>query len=125
MDSMLKDILITLRGALQHDMACFMKQTTTEIEAIGERVVHIENKLGDYAQAHNEVVDAHKELIEDICNIKMKMVDLEDCSRRKKVKFTGIPEMIPLADLRPFLQKMIAELLPSTKSHELVIDRAH
>lgn len=124
LDSIHKDMLITIREALQHAMASFMKQTNNETKAIGNRVDHIGNKLGNYTQAHNEVVDSHENLAEEIRNMKLKMADVEDRSCRNNVKFRGIPEMVSSVDLRPFLQKIIAELLPSTKSHELVIDRA-
>lgn len=105
------------------DMAGFMTQTTRELEVIGERVNHIEHKLGDYARAHSKVIDAHKDLTEDISNMKLKRA--EDRSCRNNAKFRGIPETFPSTELCPYLQKMIAELLPSVKPQELVIDRAH
>ena len=37
-DSTMKDMLITLQGALQHDMSSFMEQTKVEMEALGNRV---------------------------------------------------------------------------------------
>lgn len=36
------------RGALQHDMASFMHSTRKELEAIGDRMDYIENKMGDF-----------------------------------------------------------------------------
>lgn len=33
--------------------------------------------------------------------------------------------MVSPAELGPYLQKMIAEMLPATKPHELTTDRAH
>lgn len=68
-DSAIKDMLITFRGTLHHDMSNFMRQ----IDALGERVDHIENKLSDYTLAHNEVVDANQDLAEKISNMKIKM----------------------------------------------------
>lgn len=53
LDSALKDMLITLRGALQHDMANFMRPKNRDIATIGDRVDHLENKMSDYALAHN------------------------------------------------------------------------
>lgn len=125
LDSALKDMLITLRGALQHDMSNFMKQTNKEIAAIGDRVDYIENKLSDYALAYNEVVDTHDNLADKIRNLKIKMADIEDHSRPNNVKFRGISKTIPPAELCPYLQKMIAELQPVTKTHKLAIHRAH
>lgn len=86
---------------------------------------HIENKLSDYTLAHNEVVDTHDGLAEEICNMRIKMADIEDRSCRNNVKFRGILKTFSLAELHPYLQKTIAELLPETNTQKLVIDMAH
>lgn len=52
-------MLLSLRGALQHDMANFMLST---LEALGDRVVYVETKMGDFTQSHNELVDPHFEV---------------------------------------------------------------
>lgn len=96
-----------------------MKQTKVDLKTLGDRVDHIENRMGDYAQARgNELIDAHDNLTEEIRNNKIKMVDLEAQFRHNNVKFRGIAESVPATELRPFIQKMIAELLPSVKHHE-------
>lgn len=58
---------------MQPDIASFMKQTRVEIEALGDRMDHIENRMGDYVWTHSEVADAHDDSVEDIRNIKIKM----------------------------------------------------
>lgn len=124
----MKDMLITLRGALQHDMSCFMKQIKVEMEALGNRVDQVEFNMTDYAQAHNELVDAHDALLDEMRTMKIKtkkLKDLEDCSRRNNIKFRGIAESVPAAELRSYLQKMIAELLPDVQGQDLTIDRVH
>lgn len=45
---------------------------------IGERVGHVENKIGDFAIAHNELVDAHNNNEEELQKCKLKIADLED-----------------------------------------------
>lgn len=124
-DSTMKDMLITLRGALQHDMSCFMKQTKVEMEALGNRVDQVEFNMTDYAQAHNELIDAHDALLDEMRTMKIKMADLEDRSRRNNITFRGIAESVPAAELRSYLQKMIAELLPDVQGQDLTIDRVH
>lgn len=86
-DTTIKDIIMPLRGALQYDMKCFINQYKKEIDALGERVEYVENKMCDFTDAHNELVDAHFELEDEIKNLKLKVTDLEDRSRRNNVKF--------------------------------------
>lgn len=50
---------------------------------------HIETKMGDFSKAHNELVDTHIDMEEDVKNIKLKMADLEDKSHGNNVKFRG------------------------------------
>lgn len=85
---------------------------------------HIENKMGDFAMAHNELGDAHNEQEEKVKLLKS-MTDLEDRSRRDNAKFRGITERILPADLDQYVQQMISTLLPSVPEREFVVDRAH
>lgn len=71
------------------------------------------------------MVYAHDDLKEEAQNIEIKMADLEDRSRQNNIKFRGIAGSIPAAELQSLLQKMIAELLPTVRPHELINDRAH
>lgn len=48
---------------------------------MGKRVHHVENKVGEFAVAHNELVDAHNEAEDALTAIKSKLADLEDRSR--------------------------------------------
>lgn len=91
LDTDLKDLILSLRGALQQDMKCFIQQSKKETEAIGERVDYVEQKICDFTEAHNELVDAHFEMEEEIKRLKLKVADLEDRSRRNNIKFRGIP----------------------------------
>lgn len=62
LDTTIKDMIMSLRGALQHDMINFMHKSKVEIEALGERVDYMENKMCDFTSAHNDLVDSHFEL---------------------------------------------------------------
>lgn len=83
-----------------------MKQTRVEIEALGDRMDHIENRMGDYVWAHSEVADAHDDSVEDIRNIKIKMAALEDHSHQDNVRFQGIAESAPATDLAYLYKKL-------------------
>lgn len=84
LNTSLKNMCLSLRGALQHDMANFMVST---LKALGDRVDYVENNMGDFTQAHNELVDAHFEVEEELMVLKLKVADLEDRSKRNNIKF--------------------------------------
>lgn len=96
-----------------------------EIEDLGERVDYIENKMTDFTNAHNKLVDDHFALKEEVKQLKLKVADLEDRSKRNNVKLRGIPENVKNNYLKKFLQKVIIDLIPTLQNQELVIDRAH
>lgn len=81
-----------------------------EADDLGDRVQYVEDKMGDFAVAHNELVDSHNEAEDELLAIKSKLANLEDCSRRNNVKFRGVAETIPPADLRNHIQQLIAAL---------------
>lgn len=86
----LKEMLLTLKSAIQHDMHEFMQNSKREIDRMGERVEYIEEKMGDFTEAHNDLVDAHFELKDKIKQLKLKVADLEEGSRCNNAKFRGI-----------------------------------
>lgn len=124
-DTDLKEMLLSLRGALQQDMLSFMQKSKMEMDALGERVDYIEHKMNDFTEAHNDLVDSHVDLEDEIKHLKLKVSDLEDRSRRNNIKFRGIPENIKNSDLKQFLCRMMSDLIPTISPQELVIDRAH
>lgn len=55
-DSMLKEILLSLRVALQQDISTLMCKTQRELEVLVECVDYVENKINEFTMAHNELV---------------------------------------------------------------------
>lgn len=47
---------------------------------------HVEDKMGDFAAAHNKLVDAYNGREEEMQAIKCKLADHEDRSRRNNIK---------------------------------------
>lgn len=124
-DITMKDMLLTLRGALQKDMAAFMKSTHRELSIIGDRVDYVEQRMDEFTGAHNELVDAHSEIEEELKQLKLKVADIEDRSRRNNIKFRGIPEAVKPADLTSFLQQLMMKTIPELTAADVTIDRAH
>lgn len=61
LDTTLKDMLVFLRGTLHSDMISFIALIKSIFSDIGERVNYVENKMWEFATAHNELMDAHKD----------------------------------------------------------------
>lgn len=119
LDTTLKDMLISLRSTIYADM---MRKFNTELTAVGDRVDHIEGKMGDYATTINYLIDAQEASDEEQTSIKAKLADLEDRSRRNYMKIKGIPESVHSLDSRPYVTKMFSELLPDLTPIEIEID---
>lgn len=60
-DSTLKDMLVSLRSSLHADRIECMRGFKTDINELGERVDHVEHKMGDFASSFNSLVDAHND----------------------------------------------------------------
>lgn len=61
MDSVLKDMLVSLRTAIHTDMVQLMNQCISEVNVVSERVSHIENKMGEFTDTFNDMVDAYND----------------------------------------------------------------
>lgn len=63
-----------------------------EVAELGDRVDHMVDKMGKFAEAHNDLLDAHRDTEDNITQLKMKIADLEDRSwhnRPKKIHTTN------------------------------------
>lgn len=59
LDTTLKEMLLSLRSIIQSDMIPLVQQFKQYISSLGNRVEHMEVKMGDYADTINDLVDAH------------------------------------------------------------------
>lgn len=57
-------------------MAC-MRKFNSDLTALGDRIDHLEDKMGEYATTINNVIDAH-DTVEDQNLFKAKPADLEE-----------------------------------------------
>lgn len=121
----MKDMLLTLRGAIQQDLAAFMHSTKSDMSAFSSRVGYVEKKMKEFTLAHNVLVDAHFDVEDEIKAMRIKMADMEDRARRNNIKFRGIPESIKPAELTAYLQKLMTTALPSLWPADVIIDRVH
>lgn len=95
------------------------------MQALGERIKHIEKNIENYSISFKTMVDALNEQKEDITWIKDKIIDLEARSRRNNLKIRGIPESVASPQLAQYVHTLVSSLLPSLLAHELIVDRVH
>lgn len=62
--------------------------------------------------AHNVMVDAHSHHDTELQQLKLKIADLEDRSRRNYIKSSGIQELVAPDTLVPYIQQLMEHLLP-------------
>lgn len=82
-------------------------------------VTHIESKMSDITISVNDLVDAHSDKEEEMGGIKAKLADLEDGSRRNKVKIRGVLETIQPAALKDYFVQPMATFIPDTPTSYL------
>lgn len=124
-DTVLKEMLMSLRSSLHQDMLQTVQKCQAEVHSLGERVNQIEITLDSHASSFNAMVDAHANQSDDVSWIKDKLSDLEDRSRRNNLKVRGIPESIPALQLPQYVQELFTALLPAMSALELTVDRVH
>ncbi|CAH2306588.1 Hypothetical predicted protein [Pelobates cultripes] len=93
-----------------------------EISNIGDRTSHLENRTEELCAAHNEVVDKVQKLQEND-SLKLKLPDMEDRSRRKNVRFQGIPEDVSYDALPAYILSICEALVPGLPESAWAFDR--
>ncbi|OCT56175.1 hypothetical protein XELAEV_18000710mg [Xenopus laevis] len=104
----------TLMGHMSH----FAKETDL-------RVTKLENQIAEMTVEHNELVDAHRELMGEAKWMKEKIADGEDRNRRNNVKLRGVPESVSDDDLKGYGIDLLKTTFPSLSESELTVERAH
>lgn len=74
MDTVLKDILLSLRSSIQAYMMSCMQKFSTKSPAVKSRVDHIETKIGEFASTRNDLL-AHDGKEDEMECIRAKIVD--------------------------------------------------
>lgn len=121
----IKEMMLALRSSIQQSFTEALNRQMTVIDDLGERVDHVENKMGEFSEAHNSLVDAHNHLEGELSSLVSKLADLEDRNRRNNIKFRGVPESVPPSELTSYIQQLIKLVIPAVTTHDLIIDRAH
>lgn len=101
------------------------QQFKSDVRDVGDRVTHIEEKMGEFTSTFNELVDTQNEQEDDLAWIRSRLEDLEDRSRRSNVKIHRIPKSVKSPSLKAYLFKLLQEALPDAPLEELTINSIH
>lgn len=123
--NILKEMMLALRSSIQQSLATALSSQQATIDGLGDRVDHVENKMAEFSTAHNELVDAHNNLEDELHLMAIKLADIEDRNRRNNIKIRGIPESVSGPELIPYIQQLMASLLKPASKRDLILDRAH
>lgn len=80
----MKDMLVSLRSSIHSDVQSIALKLNTEIQDLGNRVSHAENKMGEFASAYNDLVDSHNDRENDTVWLKAKVADLRGPLMKKQ-----------------------------------------
>ncbi|XP_073453695.1 uncharacterized protein [Aquarana catesbeiana] len=125
MDTILKEMLVSLRSSLHSDMLSCIHTVNRDLQEVSERVTYVEDKMGKFATTINALVDANESNEDDIDSIKAKMADMEDRARKNNVKICGIPESVLQQDLRNYVSQLFTTVLPEMSAIDFTVDRIH
>lgn len=78
LEPFIKEMMLALRSSLQQSFTEALNRQMTVIDGLVEWVAHVENKMGEFSEAHNSLVDAHNNLKEDMATLANKLADLEE-----------------------------------------------
>lgn len=74
----MKSMLISLRITLHSDLSATVSSLANIIQQQDVRIHHIEFKMSDLFNTHNNMVDVYIEQKDELQSIKLKLADLED-----------------------------------------------
>lgn len=82
----LQKLFHSFREDFQVDFRHMMTELKMEFQSLVARTEHIEHKIMDFAKSHNQPIDSHSALKEEVLRLSTKVLDLEDRSRRNNIR---------------------------------------
>ncbi|CAH2252804.1 Hypothetical predicted protein [Pelobates cultripes] len=124
-DASVSTMLNDLKAALRSDFLKIVSDIRADIQALGDRTAHLEEKTEEMLDAHNKLTDAHTALENKVRFLEGKIADNEDRDRRNNIRLRGVPETIGPQDLTKFVQKLFKTLIPTLEEADLLLDKTH
>uniref|UniRef100_A0A8C5M7U5 Uncharacterized protein n=1 Tax=Leptobrachium leishanense TaxID=445787 RepID=A0A8C5M7U5_9ANUR len=121
----LEGMLTSMSADLKSQLKEVAKEISADIQNLADRTSHIENKMGEYADAQNDMVDRVPELEDTLEGCLTKIADLDNRSRRHNVKIRGVPESVKTQQLASYVTDFFLHLVPEQTPDSLLMDRIH
>lgn len=93
-DTTLKVMLLSLRASLKPDLLSSITHCKLELQELGDRVGHMEDKMCEVTTSFNALVDSHADHWDELASLRAKVADLEDRACQNNMKIRGIPESV-------------------------------
>ncbi|KAL3045290.1 hypothetical protein OYC64_013535 [Pagothenia borchgrevinki] len=125
----LSDIQKLLAGMEERIIGSLTAQITSNHAAIirhDETIQAIETSMNDFQGRITTVESTLADIVQENKQLKLKVDDLENRSRRCNIRITGIPERAEGARPTTFIESFLAEIFgPDAFPRPLTVDRAH
>ncbi|KAK1894097.1 LINE-1 retrotransposable element ORF1 protein [Dissostichus eleginoides] len=125
----LSDIQKLLTGMEERIIGSLTAQITSNHAAIirhDETIQAIETSMNDFQGRITTVESTLADIMQENKQLKLKVDDLENRSRRCNIRITGIPERAEGARPTTFIESFLAEIFgPDAFPRPLTVDRAH
>lgn len=125
MDTVLKDMLISLQSSLMSDLSSLFHKMNSDLHVMDQRVSTIEQGMTECTTTVNDMIDTLDEVRDEQDWVRAKLANLEDRSRRNNVKLRGVPETIQSAELQNYAKDLIRTILPDISPRDIIVDRIH
>ncbi|CAH2284032.1 Hypothetical predicted protein [Pelobates cultripes] len=89
------------------------------------RTVHLEGKINEFTVTNAMLGDRLDAIEHRILQHELKLIDVEDRSRRNNIRIRGVPEEIGVQDLESYMRGLFLSIVPDTPSEMLLSDRLH
>ncbi|CAH2223383.1 Hypothetical predicted protein [Pelobates cultripes] len=87
------------------------------------RTVHLEGKINEFTVTNAMLRDRLDTIEHRILQHELKLIDVEDRSRRNNIRIRGVPEEIGVQDLESYMRGLFLSIVPDTPSEMLLSDR--
>lgn len=121
----IKEMLSEMKHTLQSDIKQLSTDLSKEIRDLGDRTAQLEEKMGEFTEAHNDLADSYNTTQKELDRLTEKVTDLEDRSRRNNIRLRGISESVLPRDLESHITDLLKVIMPDLHALERAIDQIH
>ncbi|XP_069610866.1 gastrula zinc finger protein XlCGF53.1-like [Ranitomeya imitator] len=125
LEACMNTLVDKLSARLRLDMDNQTKIFQETLEFFTSQLDNHEVRLGELEKAHAFSLKEQSDSKSEISQLKLKLADLEDRSRRNNVKIRGISEDISPIKLPEFVKGIFRRMIPNLSDTDIIIDCIH